>query len=111
MKGLFLMIKLICQIVGGADLPNDLLLKWSRSITNSVTFQWQRSIDQLNWEDIDGERSASLAFNLGDSWLPSPTDPATYYRGIITYVGDPQPQAIEQTMIELVDTGWTVFRR
>ena len=69
----------------------------------SVTFQWQRSIDQLNWSDIPGQRSAALAFNLGDSWLPSSTDPATYYRGVITYVGDPQPQAIEQTMIELID--------
>ena len=32
-------------------------------------------------------------------------DPAAYYRGIITYVGDPQPQSLEQTMIELLPTG------
>ena len=104
-EGFILDDQVICQIVGGADLPNDLLLNGAAVLTNSVTFQWQRSIDQLNWADIDGERSASLAFNLGDAWLPSSTEPATYYRGIITYVGDPEPQTIEQTMIELVDTG------
>ena len=46
-----------------------------------------------------------LAFNLGDSWLPSSTEPATYYSGIITYVGDPQPETLEQTIIELSPTG------
>ena len=89
-EGFILDDQVICQIVGGADLPSDLLLNGAETLANSVTFQWQRSVDQLNWEDINGERSSSLAFNLGDAWLPSSTDPATYYRGIITYVGDPQ---------------------
>ena len=31
------------------------------------------------------------------------TQPATYYRGVITYVGDPAPAAYEQTSIELID--------
>ena len=104
-EGFILDDQVICQIVGGAGLPSDLLLNGAQALTNSVTFQWQRSVDQLNWYDIQGQRSAALAFNLGDAWLPSSSDPATYYRGIITYVGDPQPQAVEQTMIEIVDTG------
>ena len=53
-----------------------------------------------NWTE-----SFITAFNLGDAWLPSSTDPVTYYRGIITFVGDPQPQVLEQTVIELTDTG------
>ena len=95
-EGFVLDDQVICQIVGGGDLPNDLLLNGAEALTNSVTFQWQRSVDQLNWADIDGERASALTFNLGDPWLPSSTDPATYYRGIITYVGDPQPQPTEQ---------------
>ena len=60
MKDLYLDDQIICQITGGADLPADLILNGATAFTNSVTFQWQRSIDQLNWEDIDGQRSASL---------------------------------------------------
>ena len=42
-----------------------------------------KTADQLNWEDIDGERASALA-SIRDPWLPSSTDPATYYRGIMT---------------------------
>ena len=60
MKDSYLDDQVICQIVGGADLPNDLLIKRCQALTNSVTFQWQRSVDQLNWEDIDGQRASLL---------------------------------------------------
>ena len=46
-EGFVLDDQVICQIVGGGDLPNDLLLNGAEALTNSVTFQWQRSLDQL----------------------------------------------------------------
>ena len=87
----------VCQIISAIDLPETLVLNASEAITNSVTVQWQRSDNQYRWSDISGQRSANLTFNLGDSWLP--TMPVTYYRAIITYVGDPQPSNLEQTSI------------
>ena len=103
-EGIVLGDDVICQIVSAFDLPaNPLVLNGAETLTNSVTFQWQQSQDQYNWNDITGQQSETLTFNIGDSWLP--TVPATYYRGIITYVGDPTPAALEQTVIEFVDEG------
>ena len=94
----------ICQIITAFDLPaNPLVLNGAETLSNSVTYQWQRSLDQYNWTDISGQQSESLTFNIGDPWLP--TLPVTYYRGIITYVGDPVPTALEQTIVEFIDEG------
>ena len=103
-EGFVLADDVICQIITAFDLPtNPLVLNGAETLTNSVTYQWQQSQDQYNWTDITGQQSETLTFNLGDAWLP--TVPATYYRGIITYVGDPAPSALEQTIIEFVDEG------
>ena len=93
----------VCQIISAIDLPETLVLNASEAITNSVTVQWQRSDNQYRWSDISGQRSANLTFNLGDSWLP--TMPVTYYRAVITYVGDPQPSNLEQTSIRFNNNG------
>ena len=93
----------ICQIVSAIDLPETLVLNASEAITNSVTVQWQRSDNQYRWSDISEQRSANLTFNLGDSWLP--TMPVTYYRAVITYVGDPQTSNLEQTSIRFDNNG------
>ena len=93
----------ICQVVSAFDLPDPLVLDSAATLTNSVTFQWQQSSDQFSWTDITGQQSATLEFSVGDAWLPSL--PATYYRGVITYVGDPTPTAFEQTAIQFVDEG------
>ena len=93
----------ICQIVSAIDLPETLVLNASEAITNSVTVQWQRSDNQYRWSDISSQTSANLTFNLGDSWLP--TMPVTYYRAVITYVGDPQPSNLEQTSIRFNNNG------
>ena len=69
-EGFVLDDQVICQIVGGGDLPNDLLLNGAEALTNSVTFQWQRSLDQLNWEDIDGAKGFSSCIQ---SWRPMVT--------------------------------------
>ena len=61
------------------------------------------------WSDITGQQAGTLSFSIGidglvgtaddDSWLP--TSPASYYRAVITYVGDPVPAPQEQTSIIL----------
>ncbi len=91
----------VCQVITAFDLPDPLVLDSAESLTNSVTLQWQQSNDQLSWTDIPGEQSTTLNFNIGDAWLP--TQPATYYRAVITYVGDPVPTAYEQTSIQFID--------
>ncbi|MEN8812741.1 MAG: hypothetical protein ABF277_05460 [Candidatus Arcticimaribacter sp.] len=93
----------VCQVISAFDLPDPLVLDSAEALTNSVTFQWQQSSDQFSWTDISGQQSATLEFSVGDAWLPS--QPVTYYRGVITYVGDPVPSAYEQTSIQLVDEG------
>ena len=95
----------ICQIISADDLPNSLELRSAGTLTNSVTYQWQQSSDQLNWTDINGQQTNILTFGLTDTWLP--TGPATYYRGVITYVGDPRPEAIEQSTVQFIDEGAT----
>ena len=100
-EGFVLDDQTICQVISALDRPNPLVLDSAETLSNSVTFQWQQSNDQLSWSDITGQQSATLNFNIGDSWMP--TQPATYYRGVITYVGDPVPAALEQTYIELTD--------
>ena len=93
----------ICQVISAFDLPDPIVLDSAETLTNSVTFQWQQSADQFSWTDISGQQSATLDFSVGDAWLP--TIPVTYYRGVITYVGDPVPTAYEQTSIEFIDEG------
>ena len=77
----------ICQVISAFDLPDPIVLNSAETLTNSVTLQWQQSADQFSWTDITGQQSATLNFSVGDAWLP--TIPVTYYRGVITYVGDP----------------------
>ena len=93
--------QLVCQVITAADLPNSLELRGAETLSSSVTYQWQQSADQYSWTDIVGQQGRFLTFNLGDSWLP--TDPATYYRNVITYVGNPIPSAIEQTKVRFID--------
>ena len=100
-EGFVLDDQVVCQVITAFDLPNALVLDSAETLTNSVTYQWQQSSDQLSWTDISGQQSATLDFSIGDAWIP--TQPATYYRGVITYVGDPVPAAYEQTSIELID--------
>ena len=100
-EGFVLDDQVVCQVITAFDLPNALVLDSAETLTNSVTYQWQQSSDQLSWTDISGQQSATLDFSIGDAWIP--TQPATYYRGVITYVGDPAPAAYEQTSIELID--------
>ena len=93
--------QLVCQVITAADLPDSLELRGAETLSSSVTYQWQQSADQYSWTDIVGQQGRFLTFNLGDSWLP--TDPATYYRNVITYVGNPIPSAIEQTKVRFID--------
>ncbi|MDB4186975.1 gliding motility-associated C-terminal domain-containing protein [Flavobacteriaceae bacterium] len=104
-EGFVLTDQSICQIITAADLPSSLELRSAETLSNSVTYQWQQSADQFSWTDIDGERANILTFGLADSWLPSGS--ATYYRAVITYVGDPAPASIEQTTVQFIDEGAT----
>ncbi|MDO7615690.1 MAG: gliding motility-associated C-terminal domain-containing protein, partial [Flavobacteriaceae bacterium] len=99
----------ICTIITPADLPNPIVIDSAESLSASVSYQWQISSDRANWTDILNQQAGTLNFTVGgdgvvgtaddDSWLP--TAPASYYRAIITYVGDPQPVDREQTKILL----------
>ena len=90
----------ICTILEDADLPGPLALTGAAALTTSVTYQWQRSINQSNWEDIPGEQTGSLVFSRATpAWLP--IAPATYYRAVVKYIGDPVPAAQEQAKILL----------
>ncbi|MDB9899389.1 gliding motility-associated C-terminal domain-containing protein [Flavobacteriaceae bacterium] len=99
----------ICAIVTPLDLPTPITLATAEALSASVTYQWQLSSDQSMWSDITGEQAATLNFSIGgdglvgtaddDNWLP--TTPASYYRAVITYVGDPVPETQEQTSIVL----------
>ncbi len=94
----------ICQIISAAELPDPVTLDGAETLSASLSYQWQISNDQSSWEDIAGQQSETLDFSLGDTWLP--TVPATYYRAVVTYVGDPAPAAIERTSIELLPTAF-----
>ncbi|MDB4152815.1 gliding motility-associated C-terminal domain-containing protein [Flavobacteriaceae bacterium] len=90
----------ICTILEDADLPGPLALTGAAALTTSVTYQWQRSINQSSWEDIPGEQTGSLVFSRATpAWLP--IAPATYYRAVVKYIGDPVPAAQEQAKILL----------
>ena len=99
----------ICAILSPLDLPTPLTLATAETLSTSVTYQWQLSSDQSMWSDITGQQAGTLSFGFGsdglvgtaddDSWLP--TSPASYYRAVITYVGDPVPSVNEQTSIVL----------
>ena len=101
-EGTILDDQTICQVILASDLPRPLELRGAEAITASLTYQWQRSTDQFTWQDITGQQTANLNFALGDAWLP--TIPATYYRAVITSVGDPVPAAIESTSVILRNT-------
>ena len=99
----------ICAIELPTDLPFPLTLATAMALSASVTYQWQISSDQSMWADITGQQAGTLSFSIGidglvgtaddDSWLP--TSPASYYRAVISYVGDPVPALQEQTSIIL----------
>ena len=59
------------------------------SISTSITYQWQRSLDKTNWTTIGGQSAAVLPFTAGATW--NPVSPETYYRAQIVYTGAPDP--------------------
>ena len=76
-EGFVLDDQVVCQVISAFDLPNPLVLDSAQALTNSVTFQWQQSNDQLSWTDISGQQSATLNFSVGDAWIPTHLLPTT----------------------------------
>ena len=78
---------LASQSVCSNELPNNIQLVGARSISTSITYQWQRSLDKTNWSTISGQSGAVLPFTAGSTW--NPVSPRTYYRAQIVYTGAP----------------------
>ena len=69
------------------------------SISTSITYQWQRSLDKTNWTTIGGQSAAVLPFTAGATW--NPVSPETYYRAQIVYTGAPDPVEVEKSSVKL----------
>ena len=90
---------LASQSVCSNELPNNIQLVGAASISTSITYQWQRSLDKTNWSTISGQSGAVLPFTAGSTW--NPVSPRTYYRAQIVYTGAPNPVEVEKSSVIL----------